>query len=622
MEPENYSPDVKINPLEKEINWQQFLNEKEQFFGIETFTLDFLQNVSAEELIRNILLFKPQLILNEVLLRSILTTPCKKNRMKVYLLLKLISKNFILYDQLANKSQFWKSIYHFFYPYSVLFRDNNLSKEDEISQGKLIMQKLSVMHEFHVQKELNEQGEEVLNLNRIAYSMVSREDKKHFSIGALTIDHEIKRICISKGAIFILNEYKQVIEYYPGIPPIGTYMNDINNIIHQNSKIIFTNVKEMINIETEEETQHIPISDNCIVVLTYSGELFFHKIIRYRVSYTVKFDLDFMKQKLKLDNFKVLNIQCCDNLPEYIAFELEDHSIYYMNVRFLFLLISNLVSPLNEEYAKYFNQPTVSTTSLSGYIPLAYFAVELENGYSIIFQTVNGREFIEEKDLSFTQKISRKSPRLFTMYMKNLDEIYTFYFDKEGDTMNKTLYVSIYRYEFDKDFKPIQIVNTYEIPEMNFKLPSSNIQQITFLCPNATYGEHGMKFLFDNQLQIKCDNKFYWLNIIRNKIFEVETNPPFPQEDTPDNPLNINVNDFVSEQPDESTNVLFLTIEQKNQQIINEIKQVDLIELQLPDKLVFKEIFYSFYNDKLYSLTTDGKLLINNYKVASPMVMN
>ena len=628
-----------INPDNKEFNWQVFLNENETLLGIETFVNNLLQTVSAEELIRNTFQFKPHLILNEILLKVVLTTQHKQNRITVYLLLQIVSKNVTLYDELSNKVHFWKTIYHFFYPYSNLL--NNKKDMNEIELSKLIMQKLSVMHQFHVRCE---QDTNYVNLFSLTGNMISNENKRSFSVGTLLIDHDIKRICISENAILILNENKEVIEYF-----LSDETEDIN-IIHQNSKIIHSNVKEMLNFETVEvgkdqygthESQ-----DNCVAILTYSGELFFHKVI-YNISYTVKFNSEFMKNNYGFDNFKVLNIQCCNDTSAEIAFELENHSIYVMNVRILFSLIEENVNVLSEEYGKYFDQEAVSSTSLSGYIPNKYFYAENTDGYTLITMT-NEKEFDEEKGLSFEQKIHRKSPRIFTVYSKDPHKTFAFYFDnvfkcdvtsshlktssfssgkifpEEKDDVSKeisreekdknvspenkdkTLYVSINKQSIDDNNNYIQITHLYEIPEMNFKLQSRKIQQLSVISLNGRIIGENLNMLYESYLQIKCDDVFYWMNIEKCKSFAMTILNGVMA------PAELNVDGPIYQQREIISDEKF----------INDIKQSELIELKLPDKLNFKEIFYSSKVSSLFALTSDGRLLINPGRISTPMVMN
>lgn len=679
-----------------EINWNEFLNVNESLLGIEKFVQNLLENVTSEELIRNILHYKSQLILNEVILKVVLTTDNLKNRISVHTLLKILSSDVELYNTISQKKAFWKNIYLFFHPY-VIFPSKEKFSQEEPS----LMQKLSIRKEYHIYKR----DEDI----KYPISSMMTEQSKTYSIGTLNIDYEIKKIAIIDNAIFVLNDRKQIIEYF--IPSqmkektkkddsledeqdfkekseIQRKINlDNSKLIHQNSRVIFENVKEMLNFETqdtssgeiidleeddeEEETYEDESTDICIAVLTYSGELFFHRMIS-NISFTLKFDVEVMKSRFDIDITKILNIQNCEESRYAIAIEFEDHSIYMIDVINLFKTIvekpfivtedgefsDDENSPsFKERYSDILDNNAFISTSITETIPISFFWIDDEDeeelegdiGFKPISKIVERKEFEEEKDLSFEQKTHRKSLRLFTSYCKNYTSTITFFFDRPEK--ESVLNVSIHNKEL-REYHPNFDFDSRDDYLESFQIDSvvlSHVQHLSIhVSSNVSIGQESLILSPASYLQIKCDNEFYWLNVEQCKMFNLNAIPSLP--------INVNIpfDDQINLQEDEEVNDQDEIIEEQvienleilehsaqnvlrfNSHILREestnvsnpdhlmidnIRRSELVQLKLPDNLKFKDIFY-LRNSPLYALTTDKKFLINNDRVNTPMIMN
>jgi len=613
--------------------------------------------------------------------------------MKVSTLLKILSKYPELYDELMKKETFWKSIYLTFYPYANV---QDLSHQS-------LMQKLCIMPQFYIyhgngksegsdEYEDNEYESEDEKIDPSFYHMIDRTNRRQYTIGKLLMNTDIKRICINSTSILVLNENKEVVEYYV---PSGQQLD--NHTIHQNRKILFTNVKEMLNFETMEmKDDENEVHDHCVMILTYSGELFFH--LNYlNLSYSARFDVEYLKDNYGININRVLNIQHCDNTSLEMAFELEDHRIYTMDVSFLHSvlieadineqiivqearrqveaveagiepeikriermigadglplmriglkkleekMLENRSKILSVKYAKEIDSNAISSTLITELIPETYFTQGINNGKNTIVQLVDEVTFEEEKDLTFDQKIRRKSPRIFAVYQRLSQMSIVFHFDKHFEEnvlklSSKNLYL-----DEDDDEEESKKINLYSFDSISM----FNVQQLSVIISFSTLFGVDMPYTPEVRLQIKANDEFYWLiiekstNINFNGFIPVVNQPIINQEHlnedqfTPteqvENQPIIDEDQFTpTEQADDQPSHIessFITSTAWNApllRIIDEIKTPSLTKLTLPENLRYKEIFNTIEGEVVYALTSNGKFLINFYGIAMPMIMN
>jgi len=245
----------------------------------------------------------------------------------------------------------------------------------------------------------------------------------------------------------------------------------------------------MLNIKISRDQydhqthQVIHNDDNAIVVLTYDGKLFFHKIINsydighvnpdgristmLPISYTCELDMDYMMNKFQFG--RVLNIRRIESSSVIIIIETEDHSLFQMDIRSLFLTICNGYIPIivhriigeettmladfrEDEKLEWLgvnmnveitNLEEKSIYDVKQIIPKEYFNDDDENddendditGYRAFMKFTSGRNFVSEEGLSFEQKINNHSPRVFTAMKLYNGSTFVLYYDNNITSM-------------------------------------------------------------------------------------------------------------------------------------------------------------------------------------------
>jgi len=574
------------------INWETFLHQNEALLGIETFLDNFLKGVNAEELVRNIVLYYPQMILNDNLLKVVTTTQHTHYRLPVYTLLKIISTNCKLYDAVSQKNTLWRSIYFTLHP------NENQSSLAVDENYDMYMQKLCVVNEYQI---LDEGNDKELTIPGVGiYHMLNFSEKMKYSMAKLLINDDIKKICIARRAIYVLNEFCQVVEYYlpyvvqvyitdilQGVDHNGNPIEDVEQeeeqednedneikggateaIIKQNSKVIYTNVKEMLNFATQEvDEEGNESEDVCIAVLTYDGELFLHRVI-HNISYSLKFHHEFMMSRFGVNMNRILNIQCCDYSRYAIAIEFEDHSIYVTDILDLFAFVveksdtdlifvtpenhisdDNRTKSFEERYANLINKKAMSTISVVEIIPDRYyikepnFVITAENvivnndvivnhnddneeennnddneedhpeyvpKFNLFPKVANSKEFPVEANLSFEQKMRMRSSRIFTVNCNSYSITSVYYFDNSSQSPS-TLNVNVYNQWINKEQNIEEQLIVYEMEHISL----FDVKQLNCFTPKKYDVNEPIVMIVTpmSYLQIKCTDVYYWLEI-------------------------------------------------------------------------------------------------------------
>jgi len=625
-----------------DIKWELFLNINEQLLGICDFTQKLLLTVSYQELVLNILKYKPELILNQNILRCLLITSLPHNRITVFELIKLVAKFPEIYTKLFSLKNFWRELYSKRISSPDFEKRNKELSDFEINTD--IIYKLCMEYEYNIlcMSPLygNFEGDKIsgTNISILAgqmiandpsyvptYTLKNREINCNKYVGKILIDDDIKRLCISNYAIFTLNNEDSVIEYFLNSNYERNYAKlDISNEEkirlnmtpkHLSERILFSDVKEMININNLYDliapniTKRIP--NNLIVVLTYNGELFFHSMID-NISYTLKFDTDYMQTKFGFG--KVINIQTCDVYVKekvFIIVETEDHSLFIMNVQFLFRHIMDYyISQIKECIVKqlceiHFTENVVlkdeklnsmginltvsmdqnKSHKVTQIIPENYFFFSyndqyLDHCYKPFQRVTSPKEFFHERGMSFEQKIRSISPRVFTLFSIYSGNNIIFYHDNEKE--NGSMYMVFIKQEMNINETFNYIKDEINLSEFVPFFSSRIIQQMDIYKrkDNLKFSNNGMYSKIC--LQIKSDDKYYLLELL----------------------------------PEQHTRAVYLRPITK-EQIIEHIKISKLIELKFlsEGESEVKDVILEGYSRGKYIIDSKKRLLSNHKDV-------
>lgn len=581
-------PEIPSQITTSQIDWPSFLVINEQLLGIEDFLHNLLKTISYQELTLNIMKYKPNLFLNENVLYGLLVTAPSNNRLKVYELMKLISKNYELFKKLLLLNV-WKKIYEkrITHSKSLQSKDEFFSDEFEnlFERNMKIICKLCVFNEYYLLRTniryLSEINDTFLStlLDKTAQQLINNElqviGPKY--AGRLLIDDDIRRLCISKHAFFTLNNENIITEYfldkdYEEIDYRDEKFSSLSEeeILklsmqqkHLSDSQIFHNVKEMLNIDCIYDYFNIQFNVqeretlNATAILTYNGELFFHAMLN-NISYTLKFDMKYMKKTFNFD--KVLNIQINEiyvSIKEFIIIETEDHSLFSMNVRILFNQMfdeyfsrikqcielidahpeednHHEIQILNEMNLELFISKDITKPHKITQIVIEdYFSREdnffEENSYQPFMQVVSSKKFLKEDEITFNQKIHIKSSRTFTMLNTFDGKQIIFYYDCFHSHLGKeelrkidqkgSLYMMFVLQEIDEEENYTYHKTEINLTEINSNLSWNNVTELTInkyedKFPISRPDRERKTTYGKVELCIKCDDTKYYFDIV------------------------------------------------------------------------------------------------------------
>jgi len=448
------------------IDWEKFLSENETLLGIKDFLINLLVNISYKEFTLNVMQYKPELLTNPDILYTLLVTVDFNNRLPVHELLKITAKNHVIYNRLFTIEHIWSKIYKKLIPYSKFIEQNtqlsNLEMNTELIYKLCIHSVYYILPMprcYHFDDEDNLSNTSInVKVQQLIYTRKSpliktpksREElSSHRYAGKLMIDDDIRRICISNYAVYTLNSKNIVTEYRLDMQyqyEYEIYQKMIQK--HLNERIVIKEVKEMLNIKPySDNIQHgtgenIEQLDNIIIVLTYDGELFLHTL-RDNISYTCKFNMQYMKLTYGFD--KVLNIQKSEEInfsTNNIVIEAEDHSLFSIDVRYLYRrlvgvelpVISDNIDNVNAEFNNFEiirSKDNLKPHCVTQILPNSHLNVGMEGLFQPIMKLATSREFESEINMTWEQKTHSKSPRVYTCITSQDDCYVVFYFDNE-----------------------------------------------------------------------------------------------------------------------------------------------------------------------------------------------